>query len=641
MMRIVRATVFAAILAVPLSALVVSQNLFFPFITGKAIMFRTLVEIAFFAWVLLALFDRRYRPRDSSIAFVFAVFVAWMFVANAFAVNPQKAFFGNFERMEGWIMLLHLFLFFMVLGAMMRTQRSWKMFWFVSLGVSAVVSFYALGDMASASSGTRIGGTLGNPIYLAAYALFHIFIAAYYFFNGQVNSRAARFFLCAIAFAHGMVLFYSGTRSAMLGLFAGVSVAVVVIFAARYGIRRKTAVVVAAIVLFGVAIFFMARMPALREHPVFSRIASISLSGGKTRLTLWMMALEGARERPLFGWGQEGYSYVFASYYEPSLFGQEQWYDRAHNSYLEWLVAGGAPAFLLYCAIFWLVFRALWKYENGLAAASLLVGLVSAYAVHSVFVFDNVITSIMFVAVLAYAHSISVVEPLSPSRARESFFLRKYRGGAAVGAMLCCMIAFLGINAGPLVAGRELARAVSAHDIHDALDRFHRALSYGFGRQEIREQLALFSLQVSATPEIPEDARVETAHAAIAEMSQQVLETPNDVRTYVMRSIAYRAFPDAHNAWRDLEKARELSPRKQTLFLEQGTVAYFAGDKRTAANLFSQAYALDESFTETAAYAGAGLIATGKTAEGQAILQKHFGTVFPDHVFVRSVYEGK
>lgn len=632
-----------AVYAIPFSTLVVSDSLFFPFITGKAIIFRALVETAFFAWVLLALFDHRYRPRDSKILFVFSLFVIWMLIANLFAVNSHKAFFGNFERMEGWITLLHLFLFFTVSGSMLRTWKLWKIFWFISLGVSIIISFDAFWDITRASSGTRVGGVFGNPIYLAAYALFHIFIAAYYFLNSQIISRAAHLFLFAAALLNVIILFYSGTRSAILGLFVGVIISASLFFAARYGIGKKAFALIAVVLIIITSVFLLAQSSLLRGVFPFSRIASISINEGKTRITLWQMAFEGAKERPIFGWGQEGYNYVFAAYYKPSLFNQEQWFDRAHNAYLDWLTAGGVPAFLLYIAIFLLAVQSIWKNEKDLISAALLIGAIGAYAVHSLFVFDNLITSILFIAMLAYAYALSST---SSRLSDYGLFGRKFafQSGYARFAIIGGVIAIFSVMQfftilKPLMANRELARALNSSDVSIALKHFNQALSYGIFKQEIREQLTFFSSKVSASSGIPDDIRIKTAQFAEKEMSEQISETPQDARAYVMRSATRIATLNAQGALDDLEKAKELSPRKQALFIEQGNIAYAVGNKQMAASLFLQAYALDESFNETAAYAGAGLIAIGKIQDGQAILQKHFGSIFPDHPFVKKVYD--
>ena len=77
-----------ALFIIPFLALFVSDTLFFPFITGKNFAFRILGEIAFVGWILLMLVDAKYRPKFSWNAAIFGLFVLWMAIADAFAVNP-------------------------------------------------------------------------------------------------------------------------------------------------------------------------------------------------------------------------------------------------------------------------------------------------------------------------------------------------------------------------------------------------------------------------------------------------------------------------------------------------------------------------------------------------------------------------
>src|SRR3989344_2000687 len=95
--NIARWVALGALFLLPLAPLVVANSYFFPFITGKAFYLRILIEIAFFAWVVLALLDTNYRPRFSWIGASVVGFVLWMFVADIFALNVSKAFWSNFE----------------------------------------------------------------------------------------------------------------------------------------------------------------------------------------------------------------------------------------------------------------------------------------------------------------------------------------------------------------------------------------------------------------------------------------------------------------------------------------------------------------------------------------------------------------
>ncbi len=146
--QIARWVALGALFLIPLTPLIVSNSLFFPFITGKAFYFRIVIEVAVAAWAVLAVMDKEYRPRFSWVFVAVLAFVAWMFVADLFAVNVQKAFWSNFERMEGWVLLIHLLGFFFAASAVLRAEKLWRGWFLTSLGASLIVSGYALLQLA-------------------------------------------------------------------------------------------------------------------------------------------------------------------------------------------------------------------------------------------------------------------------------------------------------------------------------------------------------------------------------------------------------------------------------------------------------------------------------------------------------------
>jgi len=108
----------------------------------------------------------------------------------------------------------------------------------------------------------------------------------------------------------------------------------------------------------------------IQGNPYLARVASISLSEASTRFEIWGMALEGIKERPILGWGQGNYNYVFNQYYKPSLYAQEAWFDRVHNIVMDWLIAGGILGLLAYfsilvAAIYYLFVRPLLRERTG------------------------------------------------------------------------------------------------------------------------------------------------------------------------------------------------------------------------------------------------------------------------------------
>src|SRR3989344_4900162 len=178
--QILRVVVFVGLFAIPFIPFLVSSSFFFPFITTKAFTWRIIIEIIFAAWVLLALLDASYRPKRSIIFYSIFGFLAIIGLADLFGVAPVKSFWSNFERMEGFITLLHSGMFFLVISSVFK-EIDWKRWWNVSLVASFLMVLYSvlqiIGLKTINQGGVRVDGTLGNAIYLAVYMLFHIFIA--------------------------------------------------------------------------------------------------------------------------------------------------------------------------------------------------------------------------------------------------------------------------------------------------------------------------------------------------------------------------------------------------------------------------------------------------------------------------------
>src|ERR1035437_3114102 len=218
--QIARWVALGALFLIPLMPLIVADKFFFPFISGKAFYFRILVEIAVCAWVVLAALDKEYRPRLSWIGIAVVSFVAWMFVADLFAINVAKAFWSNFERMEGWVMLIHLLGLFFAGSAVLRAEKKWRAWFLTSILVAVVLSGYALlqlaGSLAIHQGSVRIDATLGNSAYLAIYLLFTVCIALWLALTEKYTWL--KWSLIALAVLEAVLIFYTETRGTIIGL---------------------------------------------------------------------------------------------------------------------------------------------------------------------------------------------------------------------------------------------------------------------------------------------------------------------------------------------------------------------------------------------------------------------------------------
>lgn len=645
MKDVARWAVYVPLFVIPFIPLYVANSLFFPFITGKAFAFRILVEFALVAYGVLVLADPKYRPRFSWTFALYTAFVVWMFIADMFAVNPHKAIWSNFERSEGWITLIHVFAFFVVSAGVLSTEKLWNKWWLTFISASALVSAYCLlqlsGGIVIHQGGSRVDGTFGNAAYLAAYLLFALAVTLWQALEAR---GGLRYFLFGLSFVQVVIIFFSATRGAILGLVGAAALGSLLWAVEAGGKTRKAAfgLLVAIVVLAGG--FYMVRHSAfVQSEPTLARISSIGPSDLTVRATLWGMALKGVAERPITGWGQEGYNYVFNTYYDPSLYNQEPWFDRAHDVFIDWLIAGGVPALLLFLATLASALVALYRGGASRSERVLLLSALVAYGIQGVVVFDNLFTYVPLAAILATAHAVSSrsykkLEAL-PALPEASLQIATPIAALLAVALICV------VNVPNIAAASELVKAISltSNDISPNIALFQKALGENsYGSQEIREQLLMFANNIASQQQSGSPALTQLLAFSNGEMGKEIALQPKDARLRLQYAVGFRAANDYPNALAQISAARELSPKKQTILLEQGFDYWQTGQFAKARDSFHQAYELDTSFSSLAAYAAAGDIAAGDLAAGKQLLTEKLGTTTSSNeALILAYYQAK
>jgi O-antigen ligase/cytochrome c-type biogenesis protein CcmH/NrfG len=634
MKDILKAIVYGGLFAVPLLTLYVENDYFFPFITGKNFAFRIIVEIVLAAWVLLALYDTRYRPKFSWLLSAFSALIVIMAASSALAIHPATSFFSNFERMDGFVTLAHVFLYVLVLGSMLTEKRHWQYYLYTTLAVAFFVALHGLSQYAAGTEGGyrgRIEGQLGNAAYMAIYMLFHIFFAFWMFVESK--STGARVAFAGLAALFLFTLVETGTRGTTLGFIAGatVMIAYIGLCGARFKQFRTYALVALACLVLVVGGLAAARDSAwVKENPNLDRIASLTspttiLEQLDIRFTIWGMALRGVAERPLLGWGQGNFNYVFNEYYEPNLFGQEQWFDRVHNIVLDWLIAGGVLGFVAYVSLFvsvlyYLVWRP-WRYDDqtfNVLERAVLLGIVAGYVTHNLVVFDNIVSYIFFAVILALLHS-RVAERL-PSVDTVRIDQKLITQFAAPVAAVVVAALIYTLHVPNMQAAADIIDSYREQSPAAKLEAFRRALSRdSFAQQEIVEQLAQQAMNIVRDQNIPEAQRQEFLTLAERSLLELVAAKPNDARIHVFLGTFYRSTGQPEKAAEQMRIARELSPRKQAIIAQQGVIALSLGDQMAARDFFKEAFTLDERNFEAREYYASILFLTGAAEEAKSL----------------------
>lgn len=360
-LKISRFFLFLAPFAV---ALVTPQTLF-PFIVGKYSFFRACVDLSLI-FLMLAWGSGQFEINKEKLKRLISIGVfVWVFVfllASFFAYDPWAAFWGNFERGESGVQLLHLLIFFFLLSVLLKNKEDWGRYLKTVLAASIFVIVY--GILAGRVPGfvgpefslhTRFQGSLGNPDYIGQYMFFVVFFSLYLLLNAISKSQKILYSFLALIFFTAFI--WSQTRGAFLGFIAGIFF--VLVFLAVFWPQKKGKtlfIVLLSLYLIGIGLFIEFRHnDFVRSLPLIGRFADISLESGKTRIWAWQIAFEGIKERPLLGWGPENFSVVFDKYFLPYYFdpfqGGESWFDRAHSVIFDYGAETGILGLAAYLGI--------------------------------------------------------------------------------------------------------------------------------------------------------------------------------------------------------------------------------------------------------------------------------------------------
>lgn len=651
MKDLLKAIVFIGIFAVPFLTLYVENDFFFPFITGKNFAFRIIIEIIFSSWILLSLYDKSYRPRFSWILAGFSSLLIVMAFANALGEYPPKSFWSNFERMDGYVTLVHLFMYLVVVGSVITTQKLWAYLLHTSVVVALWVAIYGLMQHAGMASGNgvRIDSKLGNAAYMAVYMLFHIFIVFYLFVRSKLNLHRIVYALVALIFIYALLL--TGTRGTFLGFVGGTVAAVsyVAIFGAKYPKLRKIAAAGFLGIILAGGVFFSAKdSDFVKNSLALNRIASIDLAKDLgTRGVIWGMALEGVKERPVLGWGQGNFNYVFNKQFEPVLWNKEAWFDRVHDIFLDWLIAGGVLGLLAYLSIFVASFYYLfWQplrtpkedHKFDVLERAVLIGLLVGYFAHNLVVFDNIISYIFFGTILALIHSrVSTEIPEVQNWKIDERLVTQI--AVPIVVVITGLILWFA-NIPGMQATSDIINAIRQQTASGRLAEFDKALSRNsFATQEIVEQFAQNAITIAQSKNVPVEEKKAFVNRAEQELQKLVIEKPNDARLYTFFATFYRSIGAMELAQEKAAIARELSPRKQSIIIEQGVIELQMSHPEAARDFFKEAYELyDTNYNALVLYASA-LVETGDIDKAKELVGTKYMDRFAANDYALSVVD--
>ncbi len=614
----------ACLYAALFSPLIFWARLMHPLVILKTVYFEAVIVFGFAAYAALALRYPEYRPRITRLfASVCALFVAFV-VSSAFGVSWMRSLWSVPERMTGLIFALSMLLFFTILKGLAH-RISWERYLGTAVWVGFVVALLPVLQLTFPGIffdkvGDRLGGTIGNPIFLAAYLTIVAGISAH-LSRAMRHARKPLWVMYAVICAFSiLVIALTQTRGAVLGFAAAAAIFSFQVWRSSGSSRatRKGIVVVwIALAVFG-GVFTITRQAALWQPiPILGRIAREGF-GAEARLLAWKAGLKGFADRPILGWGMENFQYAFNAHYDPRLLRYgftETFFDKPHNIFLQALVEGGIIGFIAYAAVAWFALCAVW-------GSSLLSAALVGYMVQLFFAFDSMAGYMLVVVVLAYfdASKNKELRVISDEKTNGGFIHHK------PSFIILVCVAFSVAIASVYATGWRIVRASSYE---------WQSINY-FLQRYIPEGVENFNLAVSASTPY-HDQIVRDLAPNITSLYAQNIPLP-DAPAFVRRAIglmqasaASRKYDHAFQtsladmipsvarldpeyleiALQALDAAEVTSPRRQATRYVRAKILNLKGDKVGAIREMQAAIALDDQVRDAHFYLGLLLAESG------------------------------
>lgn len=614
--------------------LLISGDFFFPYVGPKSLYFMALAEIIFTAWLILIIFEPKYRPRFNFLLLAIILFLTVSVLSSVFGANFSNSFWSKYERMTGLLMWFHLLAFFVAISSFFKKSADWFKLFGISIFVAILISLISLVVKANPSvtgmlASSRGGATIGNSSFMGTYLLFNIFLALYLVLKSVGWLRIYSGISLAII---SLALFSSDARAANIAVLGGVILLVLLwLIFCKKGSLRLAAISLSTLALIGsITFIFFVIQP---NNFVYEKAVQVfSKASIDSRLLVWDEAWKGWQDRPWLGWGPENFEIAYTQYFDPRQpaieGGGEWWFDRTHNIVLDTLVTVGIVGLLSYFGIFLVSFYVLWKKywrkSIGFLTAGIFSVILISYFVQNLTVFDMINSYLMFFLVLGFVGSIASQKSagssgLLPGLANQKFGSLKKLFVAVVLILFCFPFfkfvirplrtdAYV-IKAMQTIPSQQLIERISQEtpeklnaflklNSQQRLELYKKTLETSpLGKYQIREFFgdALINLFFSETAQkIPKENIIEEFDFVSKELEKGIKESPLNYRSCLTLGKIYNAWSglDAtkiSQAEKILEKAIELSPQNPQTYWSLAQTKINQRDFETALSLAQKA----------------------------------------------------
>lgn len=653
-------TGFFIILALHLLAI---PPLFFPPEWAKSIVFRTVLSIILllFSWQAISknnflnqVKERAARQKKSLLTL--AVICLLALLATFLSSDILFSLWASPHRSGGIVNFIFYILFSASLFLILR-NNDWKKLWDFSFIVGNVVAllglvqYFNLLPQIFITYGRPVS-TLSNTILLSIYLVVLIFSVAPFIILEKTKKR---FFYIASLLLFIFGLFLTGSRAGWTGLVIGAFYFLFFYPVINRKISFSFKIASAALIIFGIfSVYYLNindNLPGfLDKIKILKEIqarTSIDLLLSEPRFSAWQVAFEAIKEKPVFGWGPENQSIGFDKYYDPSLpyLTKEwgDWWDRAHNIFLDLPLQYGIPFLIAYIFLFGYL---LWKLQKTKHQTDNKEAKITAHGMQSVFLayfatlifgFDSVSTLIILFFIVGYALFLTAPKQETTSKNLQQsektnkkwqFFYQKRK--IIAGMLLIVLIWFLWqYNLKPLAINAKI-ESVEKLDCSARIPALEKLFSQ---KSFLDAYLRLtYAEDIKACAEINPSKTIEYMEKGIEALERASGVRPRYTRTWILlgsfKTILFvnetnpQIKKNLYNEINyDFGRALILGPKHQEIFSEWAKLYFAAEDYSEMKNLSEKCVALNADTNTCYWYLGLAEIMLGEQKKGEGHLR--------------------
>ncbi|MFH1030047.1 MAG: O-antigen ligase family protein [bacterium] len=607
-----------------LTPLLVFRSLLFPFITSKAFYFRILIEVLLVLYLFFIFQYSEYIPKRRALTIALLIFTGIFILTSFTGIDFNLSFWSDIERMEGAFGFIHLTVYFIIIVSVFRTKDEWNKLLHVFWAMSILLCLYGLGQKLGLknlllANDPRISSTLGNSAYLGGILLFSIALSLIFFFNAK--SYFAKLMYLAVLVFNLTILLFTGTRGAYLGLSAGIAFGLL-LSAFLLNKRALKTVLLASLLLFigcGISLLLNSEKAFVKNNQYLYRLSHFSLEDAtlNTRLISWKAGWKGFLDKPIFGVGSGNYAYSFDKYFPPIFYSytsSQTYFDHAHNTLVDITATMGILGILSYLLI-WaiIIFYLISNFKKGVIDLNefvVLSGLLLAYFIQNIFVFDSLATFIaffIFVGYIAYPQYSKFVESrgiTAKGRKLNPFF--------ACAVLIFSAFIIIKYN---IIPAKAMLRSVDGqyklardHDLIAGFELYKKSLTYNTVLdRDIRSSFIniIISEGLLYAQDIDKEKFTEILDFSISEGEKNLALNQHDAmmnlqmgQLYNIRSRITASEFDLSRGEFYLNKAMESSPGRLQIHFILAQNRLLAGDKDKALAILQNAKKLNPLYSE-------------------------------------------